>query len=296
MMLSTATTKAVLAFTFLTLVLPAHSAPIANTHLAAHRAVYALSLGRSEARSGLNDVQGKLVMEVTGSDCDGWTSNMRVVNRLDGRTGKSSVLDTRSTSWESPQGDTMEFASQRFNNGNQELDLRGQADTSAEGGSLHLELPAESEAELPPGTIFPVQHTRRILDAALQGEPRDRSIVYDGNEDQKILTAVTFIGKRNAPDTVKVETQAAQAQELAKLPSWPVSIGYFENTVEPDQAGEQMPEHQVNFLMFENAVATNLTLDYGDFTLKGDLVSLDYLPQETCAASRDGGPAATPNP
>lgn len=284
-MLSTAT-KTVLAFTFLTLALPASAAPVSAPHLAAHRAVYELSLGRSEPRSGLNDVRGKLVVELTGSDCDGWTSNMRVVNKLDGRTGKSSVLDTRSTSWESPQGDMMEFASQRFTNGTQELDLRGQADMGDNGGTVRVELPAEATLELPPGTIFPVQHTRRILDAAMHDKRRDRSVIYDGNEDQKVLTAVTFIGKRNAPDSLKLPGESDQIRQLVKLPSWPVSIGYFDDSKSEDGTGEQMPEHQVNFTMFENAVAANLVLDYGDFTLKGDLVSLDYLPQETCAAAK----------
>lgn len=284
MMLSTVGIKAVLAFTFLTFALPAQGAPVLNAHLAAHRAVYELSLDRSEPRSGVNDVKGKLVLEVTGSACDGWTSNMRVVNRLDGRTGKTSMLDTRSTSWESARGDTMEFAAQRFTNGSQELDLRGQADTGPEGGVVRFNLPAESEAELPPDTIFPVEHTRRILETALRNEHRDRSELYDGNEDQKILTAVTFIGKRKAPDMANSGANAGNIKDLAKMQSWPVSIGYFENTAEAEQAGEQMPEHQVNFTMFENAVATDLILDYGDFSLKGNLVSLDYLPQETCAA------------
>ncbi|WP_170984520.1 cell envelope integrity EipB family protein [Rhodoligotrophos defluvii] len=260
----------------------ASASPAAVPQLAAHRAVYSLSLAHAETKAGLNDVQGKLVLEVAGSACEGWTSNMRVVNRLDSRTGKVSLLDTRSSSWESGPGDSMEFTTQRFVNGEQELDLRGRAEHGENGGVVRLELPQPSETELPAGTVFPVEHTRRILAAALNGNKRDSTMVYDGNEDQQVLTAITFIGNRNAPNTVEVKTEAKGAAELPKLASWPVTIGYFKNTPDPDADGEQMPEHQVSFTMFENSVATDLILDYGDFTLKGDLIQLDFLPQDGC--------------
>ncbi|MGF7161219.1 hypothetical protein FHS85_002854 [Rhodoligotrophos appendicifer] len=250
--------------------------------LAAHRAVYDLTLARAETKAGLTDVRGKLVLEVAGSPCDGWTANMRVVNRLAPRTGTASTLDTRSTSWESGEGDMMEFATQRFINGTQEMELRGRAERNAEGGKVTIEEPEPGSFTLPKGVIFPVQHTRRILNAAMQGSKRDASAIFDGNEDQEVLTAVTFIGKRNKPNSVVLPISLKGGQDLNKMASWPVSIGYFENKPKEDPDGEQMPEHQVSFTMFENSVAANLTLDYGDFALKGSLVELDYLQQAKC--------------
>ncbi|WP_342642216.1 EipB family protein [Rhodoligotrophos ferricapiens] len=284
MMRSASTLKALLIV--LALTAPAEASPTSSPVLAAHRAVYKLSLAHAEARAGLNDVQGKLVLEVAGSPCEGWTSNMRVVNQLAARSGKSSILDTRSTSWEAGPGDSMEFATQRFVNGDQELDLKGRAIRDEAGAVITLEMPEEAESELPAGTIFPVEHTRRILETAMRGGKRDSSLVYDGNEEQQALFASTFIGNPKPAGSVKIPAEAKGAADLTKLKSWPVSIGYFENAPSEEEAdGEQMPEHQISFTMFENAVATDLTLDYGDFTLKGDLVELTYLPQESCPTS-----------
>ena len=41
--------------------------------------------------------------------------------------------------------------------------------------------------------------------------------------------------------------------------------------------GEATPAYQIGFTMYENGVADNLVLDYGDFALGGNLKVLEFL-------------------
>ena len=63
------------------------------------------------------------------------------------------------------------------------------------------------------------------------------------------------------------------------MAAWPVTISYY---AEHSQDDEQ-PLYQASFLMLENGISTDLTLDYGSYSLSGKLTKLElaedrYLP------------------
>ena len=70
---------------------------------------------------------------------------------------------------------------------------------------------------------------------------------------------------------------AANEKKLAELPSWPVSIGYFEPAT-----GDLTPSYQIDFRLYENGVSRELLIDYGDFSIHGRLTSLEYLKAKAC--------------
>ena len=55
---------------------------------------------------------------------------------------------------------------------------------------------------------------------------------------------------------------------------WPVDIAYFD---ESDKGGEETPEYRISFKMHENGLTRDLEMDYGDFSMKGKLVSLSLF-------------------
>jgi hypothetical protein len=61
-----------------------------------------------------------------------------------------------------------------------------------------------------------------------------------------------------------------------------VSISYYDEQPKPEADGEQTPVYQVSFEMYANGVANRLRLNYGDFTLRGSLASLEFLDQPDC--------------
>jgi hypothetical protein len=86
----------------------------AGTTLSAHRAVYDISLKSAEERSGINGAQGRMVIEFAGSGCEGWTINFRMMNQFFLSGGRSRILDSRSSMWESPKSDKLRYVQSQY--------------------------------------------------------------------------------------------------------------------------------------------------------------------------------------
>jgi len=41
----------------------------------------------------------------------------------------------------------------------------------------------------------------------------------------------------------------------------------------------------MSFKLYANGVSRDLLMDYGDFSLKGTLVKLDFLPEDNCKSN-----------
>ena len=103
--------------------------------------------------------------------------------------------------------------------------------------------------------------------------------VYDGTEKgQRVFDTTAFIGSMVKPggDADRLE-KVAQDEKLGELPSWPISIGYFDLA-----AGDLTPSYQIDFRLYENGVSRDLLIDYGEYTVEGKLSSLEYLKEKKC--------------
>ena len=65
-----------------------------------HRAVYDISLDNASSSSNIASVSGRLVFEVTGSSCEGFTVNSRFVTEVNDQDGGRRVTDLRSSTYE----------------------------------------------------------------------------------------------------------------------------------------------------------------------------------------------------
>jgi hypothetical protein len=137
--------------------------------------------------------------------------------------------------------------------------------------------PQELEFTLVPEALFPSTHQTKLLSAAVKGEARDVSLVFDGSDGSKIYKAISFIGKRREPGTFAVDTANAETEPLRAVASWPMTVSYYQM-----EGASDTPAYQSSFNMYENGVSTDLVLDYGTYALKGKLTKLDMLKTETC--------------
>ena len=250
--------------------------------MAPHRAVYDLELDSSEPRAGLSGASSRMVLEMTGSRCDGWTVSFRIVNDFTLTAGGTRLVDSRSMSWEAADATMMRYSQRQYTDGRLESDVlltvtRAGPDEPGQGA---ITKPEESNFTLAPGALFPVAHQNQLLAAAIQGETRDDSPVYDGSDGAKSYQAISFIGERQAPRPLAGGIEGSGAAILAELPSWPVTISYFPLGEMPQ--GEETPSHQVTFTMYANGVAGDVKLDYGDFVLAGRLSDIEMLEVPQC--------------
>jgi hypothetical protein len=253
--------------------------------IAAHRAIYDLQIKRTKDGSNLTAVAGRMVFELAGSKCDGWTVNFRMVNEFRTAEAPPRLVDSRSSSFEAADNLSMRYNFSEFVDNRLESEKRLSAELKADGsgGAGKLEMPKAEDFALPAGAMFPIQHQLRLMTAAEEGKPRDVSIVYDGGDGAKTYRTVTFIGPRKPPGSVEPTLATGGAVKLKLQASWPMTLSYFSNGGVPEASqNPDTPAYQVGFDMYANGVADRLVLDYGDFALDGKLSQLEFLDQPAC--------------
>ena len=248
--------------------------------LAAHRAIYEMTLDDARSASGITSIDGRMVFEFTGSECDGYSLNMRMVTQMTDSQGQTNLTDLRSSTWEQGDGKKFRFQSAQYLNDKLGDVTMGRAvrETPNEAVQVKLSQPSTAELNLSGPLLFPTQHSFALIAAARTGQGLFQARVYDGSEKgQKVYDTTAFIGTEVQPgDDPKLE-QVAKDKGLGELPSWPVSIGYFEA-----KGGDLTPSYQIDFRLYENGVSRELLIDYGDFSIHGTLTSLEYLKAPEC--------------
>ena len=248
--------------------------------LAAHRAIYEMTLDDARSASGITGIDGRMVFEFTGSECDGYSLNMRMVTQMTDSQGQTNLTDLRSSTWEQGDGQKFRFQSAQYLNDKLGDVTMGRAvrETPNEAVQVKLSQPSTAELNLSGPLLFPTQHSFALIAAARTGQGLFQARVYDGSEKgQKVYDTTAFIGTEVQPgDDPKLE-QVAKDKGLGELPSWPVSIGYFEA-----KGGDLTPSYQIDFRLYENGVSRELLIDYGDFSIHGTLTSLEYLKAPEC--------------
>ncbi len=249
--------------------------------LVAHRAVYEMTLDDARSASGITGIDGRMVFEFTGSPCDGYSLNMRMVTEMTDTQGQTNLTDLRSSTWEQGDGQKFRFQSAQYLNDKLGDVTMGRAFRSGPNAEVKVKIsqPAAGELDLPAQVLFPTQHSLALIDAALAGQSLFQARIYDGSEKgRKVYDTTAFIGKMVKPGTETDTLEpAAKDKGLGDLASWPVSIGYFE-----PKGGDLVPSYQIDFRLYANGVSRDLLIDYGDFSIRGTLTSLEYLKTTEC--------------
>jgi len=240
-----------------------------------------MTLDGTQVSSGIASVQGRMVFDFDGSGCDGYTMNMRLVTRVQAQSGRSSISDLRSSTWEQGAGKLYRFNSSHYLGDTLEESTRGNAERFGRDGGLKVSVstPKAKELKLAGPVLFPTQHSLKILAAAQAGKTVLRARVYDGSsKGSKVFATTTFIGKRVEPGAKPPRKRVANDGVLEKLVSWPVSISYFDTGAD----AKETPVYQLDFRLYSNGVGREILIDYGDFSIKGVLSLLEIRPFPGC--------------
>jgi hypothetical protein len=252
--------------------------------LAPHRAIYEMSLANTRGGSGVTAVAGRMVYELTGSACEGYTQNMRFVTQMVNQGGTAIITDLRSSSWEEGTGKRFRFNSSQYRDEKATEVTAGDAARANTADDVKVELtkPAKKGLSLPSRVHFPVQHSIALLNAAGAGKSIFRADLYDGSEKgEKVYDTVSFIGRHRPVGANRKLPKVKNAERLDQLAAWSVSIGYFE----PDSDNKDaVPVYELTFLFFENGVSRKLFIDYGEFAINGVLKDIVFHAPTKCEA------------
>lgn len=250
-----------------------------------HRAVYDISFDHATPGSGVADMTGRMVYEMSGSHCTGFAQKMRFVTRMTNQEGLAQINDLRTTSFEDIATHRLRFSSSQYENQKLSESSQGSAGPG-NGGTLtevKLTKPAKKTVKLPSDIYFPIQHSLALMQAAKDGKTTFFANLYDGSDKgEKFYETSAVIGNRNEPGSVPAP-KLSEAEALAGLASWPIAIGYFE----PGPANtDAVPSYELAFRFYENGVSSNLYIDYGDFAIRGELKELEFLKERPCPVKK----------
>lgn len=249
-------------------------APAQAAEIAPHRASYTLSLGKTRSASGIASVTGAMFIEWQ-EVCDGWTISQRMRFQISDSDGDRSDNDISFSSWESRDGLSYRFTMRSMRDGDVTETLRGRAELSGKGkgGKALFVEPDGLEIELPPGTLFPTEHTLVLIKAAEAGQKQLSRMVFDGATQDGALDVNAVIG-------AKISIPAATPQIAAAVsrgPAWHVRMAFFKTG---SQSSE--PEYETSLGLQDNGVGRDYTFEYPEFSLKSRLDLLEVLPKPSC--------------
>ena len=244
----------------------------ASSGLEPHLAAYRLALHGSQSSSSLTDVRGGLVIEWRLA-CDGWLSRQRLSFAATTEDGPGFSHDVRFSSWEASDGSRLRYTIRSDDSDGNEKEYRGEARLEPGGGGIaSFSTPELKEIKLPPGTVFPTDHLRRLLAGAQEGTRLLSHDVFDGWGFDALTQITSVIGSPR-----KIEVRVADAADPTVETAWPVSMAYY-NLQHPTET----PEFEASFLLSERGVLRDLVLDYGDFSLDAKLEKFELIDRPHC--------------
>lgn len=260
------------------------AAAASAAQLAPHRAVYDITLVRATPGSGVSEMTGRMVYELQGSDCNGYTQNMRFVTRITGRDGEAQINDLRTSSWEQIDGKQLKFTTSQYRDDQLEESTQGDANRSAAGDAVKVRLtkPHPKGLELSAGVMFPMQHSLALIDAAKRGQDKLTTELYDGSEKgEKVYLTNAFIGHEvdRADKMQGVAPEVRGKVDLETPRAWPMAISYYDASA---QGKDAVPSYELSFRLYDNGISTKLFIDYGDFSIEGSLVEVTMLEKAKC--------------
>ncbi len=253
--------------------------------LAPHRAVYDLTLADSSGSRAVTGVSGRIAYEFSGDACAGYSLDFRQLAILERQEGEAQQIDIRSATHEDADGSSFRF---RQDTARGDADERVQGVAKRNGAaddagiSVNLTRPERKTFEAAGPIAFPSGHLQRIIAAARAGESTLAVKLYDAAEDgAKVFDTFVVIGKKAPASPDRPIEAAARKAGLDKVDRWPVSVSYY-----TPGSGERTPIYAIAFDLYENGVSGSMRMNYGDFSIRGELRDLEQRGTGACANGR----------
>ena len=238
--------------------------------MAGHRAAYQLTLDRVRENSDIARAEGAMLYEVVDA-CDGWATRQRFQLTITDRDGTEVETTSDYSTYETKDGRSIRFSLTQTSQGAVSQRISGEAEVTPEGGTVRYVDPEAKQVALPAGTLLPMLHTIRTLAASRAG--------------QRLLVVPLFDGTSadGAQDTTSVlqAWQPPQPNErfpaLAPLGSARMRIAFFDRTPDKNGGGASAPDYEVGLRYYENGIADELKMEFGDFSVNGGMLELGIL-------------------
>lgn len=242
--------------------------PATAADLVPHRAVYDLSLA-SQSRD-LVGVDGRIAIDMTASDCEAYDLDYRFVARF-GEESEMTLTDQRILAREDRDGRSYDFEALSFVDGIEQSRVEGTARTREAQTHVEMRQPVSREFAIR-AALFPLGHTRHLIERARAGDRIVETPLYDGDALGENLLSTTAI-------ITPVPAGSAAAEEaLAGVSAWRVNESYYN----ADSDADGLPTFHTRYVLYENGVSDDLFLDFGEYALRGGIAELSLGEAPSC--------------
>lgn len=254
-----------------------HSQPVlaiepGAEQMLAHRAAYRLKLDSVRDNASIEQAEGIMLFEVIDA-CDAWASRQRFTLVVGDRDGNLVETTSDYATLEAKDGSSLRFSLTQMTGGAITSRVAGEAQLTAQGGRIRYSEPAATEEDLPAGTILPMIHTLRSLNAARAGQRIFITPLFDGTSAEGAQDTTTVISGGWAPPQANTNFPL-----LATLGSARMRIAFFNRDASGQSGGASTPEYEVSLRYYENGVADELKMDFGEFVVDAQLGELQPIP------------------
>ena len=237
----------------------------AAVDLVPHRALYKMTLVEASGRSGITDANGAMMYRFEDV-CDAWTSETKVILKLNYSEGEVVETNWSFASWEAKDGLSYRFNVRHSRNGNEIEVLEGQASRDAPNGAATAlyTIPKNTKIKLPRGTLFPTRHLEALINAGQNNKFTVSKVVFDGASLENPYRINALITK---PRKNTSETKFAKHIRMAFFPIL-------------DKSEE--PEFELGITYRPDGVAERIRQDFGNFSLELAPNSIEILKKPEC--------------
>ncbi|MEI8295324.1 MAG: DUF1849 family protein [Alphaproteobacteria bacterium] len=272
-----------------------------EANLLPHRATYAISLHKTFDPE-IKDVTGTMTIEISDAGIQ-WTYEKKTILLVRYYDGTVEPVIIKVASWESKEenkngegdgGPKYHFYA-KVNRGTEVLHddddyenyqeqgalIQGEAlMATAQGeGIVTYQTPYGLTARLPVGTVFPMRHTAKLMQEAVNGKSVCSYILFDGenesiafggenerNEIVRVNTVITPVAKSNVKfsDPVPFPTDHMWAMHMA-------IYGINPQKDNPD------PDYEISQTMLPHGIIASMIQDFGDFNAELKLTELEFF-------------------
>ena len=238
---------------------------------APHKALYDIKLAGTKSGSQIINITGQMLYEWQPA-CDGWISNHRFNLYYEYADSPAMQIQSDFSTFESFDGKSFNYTSQKKRDGQIFEELRGQATLDDKGkGEAVYSLPKGLSFDLPAGTLLPMSHTLAVFENMRQNKKFFKSVIFDGSDEEGPVEVNAFIGKPVSMSGSFKKDAKMDARLLAS-PGHKIRLAFF-----PMNDPSAPSDYEMNLVMHDNGIISDMFIEYDDFSVTQKLVALESL-------------------
>ncbi len=235
-----------------------------------HKALYDIRMVGARSGSQILNISGQMFYEWQPV-CDAWISNHRFNLLYEYADSAPMRITSSFSTYESFDGESFNFTSQRKRDGQVFEELRGSAaiPPADQPGSAVFSIPGDLDFELPNGTLFPIAHSIEVAEHMKKGDKFYSATIFDGSDEKGPVSVNAFIGKEVTPEQEELDYSALD-KDLLDSPARRVRLAFF-----PLNTKETTSDYEMSLVYHQNSLISDMLIEYDDFTVSQKLVAVE---------------------